>query len=319
MRAMEEFAMAQHGVRKPVQRAVSQGEQGRLRHGRSGRDAPFTMVELQALQRSAGNTAVAVLLTKSAHRSGATQPVVQRLGVAAGSDATLTNEYNALAATPSFQVLNRAVTTNTNITLVDSSLPGAALGPVDYNSATHTIRVPLNQNGHARPLADVRDDLLWEMHNARNRGSFARIGLPGAPVSVEEKRTHAARTAAAALAMEWAEWIRVAEQATRGGQINAALGAGYVSNSFAPQFAAANSGWYLFTNYMKDQLAAAHTANYDPAASPLPQWVGHSILQRYSGSPSVKITEKEVNDWVSGARMYIKSAANNPFTTYTPT
>lgn len=318
MRAMEEFVMAQHSVRKPVQRAVSLGAQGRLRRGGIGRNAPFTKVELQALQRSAGNATVTVLLTKLAGRSGVTQPVVQRLGVAAGSDATLTNEYNALAATPAFQVLNRAVTTNTNITLVDSSIPGAVLGPVDYDSATHTIRVPLNQNGHARPLADVRDDLLWEMHNARNRGSFVRIGLPGVPVSVEDKRTHAARTAAAALAMEWAEWIRVAEQATRGGQINAALGAGYVSNSFAPQFAAANSGWFLFKNYMKDQLATGHTANYDPAASPLPRWVGHGILQRYSGSSSVKIADKEVNDWVNGRRMYIKAAANNPFTTYKP-
>jgi hypothetical protein len=286
-----------------------------------GERGPFAAADVQALQRSAGNTSVAGLLVARRPSRGAarSRPLLQRLGVAAGSDPALTGVYNALVLTPTFAQLNQAVTRNTNIALVDSSIPGAALGPVDYTSLTHTIRVPVNQNGVARPLADVREDVMWEMHNARNRGALGRVAIPGAAVTSEEKRTYAERMAAAALAIEWAEWIRVAEQATRAARINATLGAGHITNAFAAFFAVADQGWFVFKNYMAAQLAGGHTARYDPAAAPpANNWAGTALVQRYASSASLKITGREVTKWLSGERMYIKSEANNPFRSHRP-
>jgi hypothetical protein len=216
----------------------------------AGMTAPQTV---DRLRRVVGNAALTRTIAEHREvRGRSARPLLQRLGPAAGSDPTLAAQYAAMAATQEFQDLDVAVTTNTDITLDDSSIPGPNLGPVDYNSATHTIRVPVSQNGVARPLPMVRDDLLWEMHNARNRGSLGRglAAMPAAPGSAEEKRTYKQRVAATALAIEWDEWMRVVEHNERTTQINNQLGAGYLNPGFAGQFAAVGQGWYLFREYM---------------------------------------------------------------------
>lgn len=240
-----------------------------------------------------------------------------RLGVAAGSSAQLTAIYNAMTADPSFQELNVAATTDADINLVDSSAVGPALGPVDYSHDTHTIRVPLSQNGVPRPHADVREDLLWEMHNARNRGALRRTPGVAQPLSAEESRTYAERVAASALSTEWTEWIRVVEHDIRATEINQRLGAGHVTRAFAPAFAQPDAGWYLFTNYLRAQLATGHTAAYDPAAAQ-PNWKGAAIVQRYAGSAALRITQRQRNDFLAGRTKYVKPVDNNPFRSHRP-
>lgn len=273
--------------------------------------------ELLRLQRAAGNGAVAGCLTARVPLA------VQRVGTTPASDPTLVNQYNTMVAgSPTFSALNQRITANTNITLVDSTATQA----VDYNSGTHTIQVPVLTavGGPAHPLSRVREDLLWEMHNASNVGSLGRAWskAPSPPVTMEDKRLLAARQAATALAVEWTEWIMIVEHDLRAAQVDMDLGgtamAPAVDRMFQGQFAVPNAGWFLFANYLRDQVAAGHTASYDPAAlagAAGAGWKGWTMLTFVANSApaTLQITDKQVTDWVNGARTRMKSADNNPF------
>lgn len=252
---------------------------------------------------------------------------IQRLGPnLAASSPGLVAEYNNLLNSGEFQKLNTKVTTNQNITLIDSSLiPGQ---PVSYFAATHTIRVPLNTAaGIARPLQDVRDDILWEMHNASIRGTLSRteskffVPAPGPGASTEEKKKYPYQQAAYALSKEWEEWVNVVEHDLKTQQINAdpamgiALGVGpHVTRSFAALFAVADAGWYLFVNYLNAQIAGGHTTGYDANAGN-PNWKGKRILNivKSKSMAYLKVTQKQVNDYLIGKTRTVKKISNNPF------
>jgi hypothetical protein len=247
---------------------------------------------------------------------------IQRLGPnIAASSAGLVNQYNILLGSATFQQLNNKVTTNQDITLTDSSLlPGQ---PVDYDSGTHTIRVPLSTPaGLARPLPDIRDDILWEMHNASIRGPLARAGAKDSPLgggaSTVERKKYPYQRAAFALSFEWDEWINVVEHHIETQRINAdpAMGGGgpHVRPTFAAYFAVADAGWFQFGNYLTVQIAAHHTTGYDPNAAN-PDWKGKKLLdivQSASMAPLL-ITQKQVNDYLSGKTKKVKQVSNNPF------
>ena len=252
--------------------------------------------------------------------------VIQRLGPDIGASSPgLVAEYNNLLLSETFQELNQIATTNRDITLIDSSLiPGQ---PTDYAGGPHRIRVPINDPlGAPRPLADVRDDIMWEMHNATTRGATNRTGAkllgpaPGPGASSEERKLHAYKIAAGALSHEWEEWILVAEHDLRVQHINAdpamvGLGGGpHVTRAFGGAYAVPDGGWYLFENYLAGQLAGGHTAAYDPNAG-APNWKGNRILNivRSKSLSYLKITQKQIRDWNSGRRKKIKSINNNPF------
>jgi len=251
--------------------------------------------------------------------------VIQRLGPdVAASTPGLVAEYNVLLTSAAFQKLNVTVTTAQNIILLDSSgLPGQ---PVDYDSGTHTIRAPLNDALMApRPVADVRDDILWEMHNASVRGALGRNArrFPaalGPNPSRRETREFEYKVAAYALATEWDEWANVAEHDLKTQKINAdpamalAHGAGpHVTRTFAGHFGIPDAGWFRFANYLNDQIAAGHTTAYDANAN-TPNWAGKRILAVADPSkPVFRITPLQVTNYLSGKTQKVKSFGSNPF------
>ena len=249
---------------------------------------------------------------------------IQRLGPNwVASDLGLINEYYNLLRSAEFQKLNQIVTQHQDITLLDSSANQA----LDYNPATHTIRVPLNTPaGAARSLPDVREMILWEMHNARNRGAHKRTALkfpvPGPNATWEEKELFLDpyNLAARALSKEWDEWIKVAEHDIRADAINqdpavtGPLGANPVTRRFGGNLAEPGEKWYQFKEYLRDQIANNHTTSYDKSA-PNADWEGHRILatvQRKSPA-SLIMTNKQVDDFIEGKKTYIKDEAINPF------
>lgn len=271
------------------------------------------------------NKASAGLTNNSASFAG----VVQRLGPdLANSSAGLVAQYNALLASAEFQKLNTTVTTNTNIILVDSSL--IAGRPVDYTAATHTIRVPLNTAAvppavpGPRPVADVRDDILWEMHNASIRGALGRsadkfnVAAPGPGSSRDEKEKYPYQAAAYALCIEWEEWVNVVEHDLKTQKINAdpAMGPGgpHVTRTFAASFAVADAGWFLFSNYLQTQIASGHTGGYDANAANA-DWKGKSMLSiaQHDSRANLQITQVQVNNYLSGKTTKVKQVSNNPF------
>ncbi len=259
----------------------------------------------------------------------ATKGVAQRLGPNVGaSSAGLVAQYNALLASATFQELNTKVTTGTNIILLDSSLiPGR---PVDYTAATHTIRVPLNTAAVApavpapRPVADVRDDILWEMHNASIRGALGRsaekfdVAAPGVGSSVDEKEKYPFQRAAFALCFEWEEWVNIVEHDIKTQRINAdpAMGVGgpHVTRSFGGSFGVPDAGWFLFSNYLQTQIAGGHTTGYDANAAN-GDWKGKLLLSiaEHDSSANLKITQAQVRSYLSGKTSKVKQLSNNPF------
>lgn len=245
-------------------------------------------------------------------------PPAAAAAVAVGSDATLAGYYAAMLAVPAFAEVSAIVTANQRITLTDSGVGG----PTDYTHATHRIRIPANANAAFR-----RDDMVFELHNAKKRGNLTRAHGMAPPAlgpspSLEDRAVHKTRTALSALAVEWEEWVNVAEMHERCVLINAANAAdianggpgGFdVSDQFGGQYPVNGTGWYVFKNYLNAMRAAGHTAGYDANAGAA-NWIGMTILQTVSGTKanSLKITVKQLSDWGSGNRTsHVKQA--NPF------
>jgi hypothetical protein len=240
----------------------------------------------------------------------------------AASSAGLVAQYNYLLHSATFQQLNRLVTQNQNIILRDSSLlPGQ---PTGYGRKTHRIFTPLNTpTGTPRPLIEVRDDILWEMHNASMRGAVVRthakfdVPPPGSGASLEEKKRYLYMRAARALSFEWVEWINIAEHDLRAQAINRdpTMGAGpHVTRTYAHNFAVPDQGWYNFETYLEVQILRGHSNVFDANVDNR-DWAGKKILARVkSASPAAMyITQKQEQEWLNGKRTKIKSASNNPF------
>jgi hypothetical protein len=302
---------------------VVQQKQGRVKPTIQAKGADIN--DDAGLEREA--TAMGALATgmpdpASAERSGrprsiaGPKTIVQlQLGPALGSDAVLAAQYAVLLGSAAFQELDNVVTAKTAITLVDS---GGALGDqgVDYDSSTHTIRVPVTDAlGAANPLADVNANLLFEMHNARKRGELGRterkIPVLAPNASMKEKADFPRKMAVYAISKEWEEWVNAAEVFKRADRIDTDIGAGTVTAQAAPFFPANGTGWYLFSNYLTYNVGSGHTAGYDATANN-PQWIGFNILKEKANSVAVKLTPTELNKWAAGDRKsHVKKS--NPF------
>ena len=282
-------------------------------------------------KRSNSKKGYSIIIQRNQQQSSSyCNEVIQRRGVNVGaSSVELTAQYNALMASQTFADLDKLVTTNTNITLVDSSVDPHNM-EIDYDSGNHTIRVPLNDslNGATpRPLADIKEDIMWEMHNASIRGSLNRstakyrdLNLP-ANATLDEKRRLPYKNAGVALSVEWDEWINVVEHDLRTQCINAdpAMGAGgpHVTRTFAACYPDPHdgNGWFKFKIYLQNQIDLRHTEHYDPAAN-REDWKGKKIIHRLQDThPSLNITQKERDDFISGKTKKVKRPENNPFTT----
>ena len=245
--------------------------------------------------------------------------IIQRRGVNAGASSNgLRAQYNILLNSATFTKLDGIVTENRDIILVDSSL--IADRPVDYDAATHTIRVPLNDaGGGARPFPEVREDILWEMHNASIQGAIGRtnkkfnVNPPGQGASIDEREKYGYQAAAYALCIEWEEWANIAEHDIKAEKINQELGAGgpHVTRSYRNVYVTPDRGWFLFSNYLKFQIDNNHTTSYDANAD----WKGKELLKIVEKTSSVylKITQQQVNDFISGKTKRMKNFSNNPF------
>lgn len=101
--------------------------------------------------------------------------------------------------------------------------------------------------------------------------------------------------------------------------MTAALGPGpHVTRGLAGGFAVPGAGWYLFDNYLNTQIATGHTGGYDAIAGN-PNWKGKRIMNivKYKSMAYLTITQKQVNDFLSGKTKKVKKLSNNPFKSMT--
>ncbi|GAA1170736.1 hypothetical protein [Pseudonocardia alaniniphila] len=201
------------------------------------------------------------------------------------------------------------------IRLIDSlKLFGRQRGAVAYVGNQHAIMAPA---GGAHPNA-LRSNLMWEMHNALNRGEAVRTGSTFAPhlprsmggppmPTLEQARAQKYYVAARALAIEWDEWATVIEADLNSLKVNFELansgdtwrdaiddnlnflidGAGNrhpdlereVQTPFISSFSTADPrSWRDFSNYLEKQLRMNHTTGYDVNARSR-DWIGRKMLE----------------------------------------
>lgn len=279
-----------------------------------------------------GHSLASVIARAKSETSGHTASVTIQRAPTPDSNPTLRALYTSLMqGSETFRELDSVLSPpHRRVRLAD--LPG---GNAQYNPATHTIYVPVHEpplrgrrgtrSGppsppQRRPAARLRAELLFEMHNARNRGALTRIqqrllprGLP-ANATPTERALAPYRAAAYALAAEWEEWAKGVEFNERTERINSEVGP-QVASVFGRKFDTPDQKWFSFRNHLQDQIDRGHTANYDPAAN-LPGWVGHRIVHFLLAvrGPSLMVTQRELADFRSGRRRSIKSDGANPFT-----
>lgn len=199
---------------------------------------------------------------------------------------------------------------------------------IDYAAHTHTIRVPITTDptvGPAapHPLDQVRADILWEMHNAANKGPLGRAGArlnsplrPG--TTADQTKEQLYKQANLALSYEWIEWAKTLEHVLRVRKISGELPAGpppQVQDQFGAHYAVADAGWYRFRNYLDDMIARGHTTGYDPNATAAKTWKGWRILQlaQSKSKAPLEITAKQQAAFETGKKREIKDEGVNPF------
>ncbi len=238
------------------------------------------------------------------------------------SDARLIEQYQFLLRSDHFRYLAHLATSNEQIILEDSSdVPDQ---PKDYNPYKHCIRVPLKtEDGIARPLADVRGELLWELRTACTRGALEHAkGLKpsdlGPASSPKEKERYPFEMAAFALSGQWILWRNTIEHVLCARAINADSGMGeggpHVRELFKDKYAKVDRGWYNFVSYLKSQIKGENTSRYDPEAAKS-YWVGKYIVAvaQKTNPASFRITQEQVRDWRRGSTTQVMSLSNNPF------
>jgi hypothetical protein len=227
----------------------------------------------------------------------------------------LTQQYKAMLASQTFRFLDDEVTTKhgpIRLTLH----PSETL----YNENDHEIRT------NPQPPADIRANLLFELHNAYNRDHILKSGqthldedltAPG----LSEQHLEDYRVAAYALSMEWLEWISAVEVSARAEEIDNSLGGdggSQVRLAFAKRFDAPNRKWFNFVDFLEEQRTTQHTQGYDPFAGNS-DWKGDAILELACtrNAAALKVTQKEYLDFRDGMRgrtgKPVKDRTNNPF------
>jgi hypothetical protein len=210
-----------------------------------------------------------------------------------------------------------------------------------YGNELHDIRVAVEAAGSPQRLRAI---LIWEMHNALNRGAAARSRLRHTPPSGMQDRWDAA---AHALSIEWDEWGKLLEAEVRKMKIDSDMRQfasgkrkgqndgmaqqnlrdmvrfggdesaerSYITDEFLPNFDEESpSTWRHFSNYLNVQLYAGHTASIDRAAGQ-PNWAGLAIygvaFRKFPGA--FVINSREVEDFINGKRRAFKRDSTNPF------
>jgi hypothetical protein len=214
------------------------------------------------------------------------------------SDATLMQRYDEMYNnSPSFKsMLHNVVTASRSLKLVSAP----RVGDASYNESAHTIEVCLNNTNGAKTATEIRDDIFFELHNAKRAMAFADIA--GAKGYNRASLVHDVRKAAGyALAVEWAEWNNVAECVILNDTVNFEAGAAgpllHVPSPFRGSFTTGGANWMKFTKYLDDQVASGHTGHYDDAATPGGTWIGPKILNQASqqSGAAVEIYANELN------------------------
>jgi Domain of unknown function (DUF4157) len=243
--------------------------------------------------------------------------VIQRLQievpkVADNSSNYLKFRYMALLRSDTFKKeVHKIITSSKEITL--ELVQG--VGTADYDHETHTIRIwrQTATNGLPRNKSDkeIRNDLIFELHNAKKRGEFSRLHETYNIKGLDDDN----KNAFLALAMEWIEWFHLAEQVIRIENIRNDTSTDLLTNEFKQYFLTGT--WRSFREYLRDQIEAGHTKYYDDKAVDNYKWKGWNILKKIEAEGNktkiLNISQDEFNPKVTGQKPHIKFRIN-PFT-----
>lgn len=244
------------------------------------------------------------------------------------SDSTLTEQYNFLLRSTHFQHLAKIVNSERKITLHVEIPPGIYDNPyvhiAIYLPHYHMIHIPQKRpDGTTKSVEDIREDLLYEMHNASIKDHFVRCRKkfftlePNQNASHKEKEIYPYRMATYALIMEWLEWTNTIEHSLRCKAINADpnMGAGesHVTDTYHDRIRP-DGIWRTFDGYLKYGIEKKHTTYFDPHAED-DSWVGKHLLaiEKKRSPAQFEITESEVEGWLTRKDGRIKPLSNIPF------
>jgi hypothetical protein len=264
---------------------------------------------------------------------------VQR-AVTGDSDQQLASAYNQMVmSSATFRELDQQVSAIQPIRLVDSSHTG---GGIYYLITNHEIHAPIDT-----PEPELRERLIWEMHNALNRGSAmsTRALNHRFPPGSEDARSREPHyTALRALAFEWDEWSRLLESNVRALRTNFEMGGADDAwqHAFRPQSLTVGQtenvngsgirvgqnvgspglhlfnprqpqSWVHFSNYLAAQRTR-HTVRYDPNAA-RNDWIGILILHaaRQDHTNQLSYNPQRVGQFLGDPSRTVIHDAGNPF------
>ncbi len=220
--------------------------------------------------------------------------------------------YNGSAA---FKTrLHNVVTSARALILVLDPGQGAA----SYDAQTNSITVCRRREGDGGDKTDmqVRDDLLFELYNARKAMNFNTLDGPtgyNAVMLVGDVK----KAAGYALAVEWNEWITTVEFTVMVDIVNSQAGVALLPSPavYRADFADGPTSWRKFSNCLNTQVSTGHTVHYDSAAKG-PGWKGFAILKAAfpigRDATNIELSVGELTP-PAGGTPYLKSR-DNPFT-----
>lgn len=232
------------------------------------------------------------------------------------SNAYLTQRYDELYnASADFKSrLHNVVTSSRALKLVLD--PGA--GHADYGSDNSITVCRQRSLGVNKTDTEVRDDIFFELHNAKKSTAFSILdGSSG--YNIASLTNDSRKAAGYALAVEWTEWVNVAESTILVYIVNSQAGtAGPLLTSppeYRSQFDAGDTSWLKFSNYLDTQVATGHTSYYDDKASNGSRWTGYDILRVTTSngrnSSDVTIVTNEIAPTTGQPKI---NSRGNPFT-----
>lgn len=172
--------------------------------------------------------------------------------------------------------LHNVVTSSRSLKLLLNPVVGTA----EYNPKENSITVWRQNAGGNKTDVELRDDLFFELHNAKKSMAFDVIDGP-AGYNSGSMANDVKKLAGYALANEWQEWINVAESTILVYIVNIQAGAALLPSPppYRAQFNAGPNSWMKFSNYLQAQSGiGGHATHYDAAATG-PQWKGFRLLQ----------------------------------------
>lgn len=208
--------------------------------------------------------------------------------------------------------LHNVVTSSRALLLVLD--PG--VGAAEYGADNNSIKVWRQSSaGVDKTDEEIRNDIFFELHNAKKSMTFQDLS-GGRGYNVASLANDSKKAAGYALAVEWVEWINVAQCTVLANIVNRQSAIGQLLQNppeFQPAFNAGPTSWLKFSNYLQMQVTNGHTAHYDSAATPGGRWIGTQILQAVAarGTVDLEITSNEFSPPGRPPRLNSRS---NPFT-----